>query len=66
MKSEVFLLAAYLKIPESILQAQPSDGLYGNEKTDEDQLGASNELEWAMLEEESGKSRFYWQTKGSL
>jgi NAD+ synthase len=32
MKSEVFLLAAYLKIPESILQAQPSDGLYGNEK----------------------------------
>jgi NAD+ synthase len=57
MKSEVFLLAAYLKIPESILQAQPSDGLYGNEKTDEDQLGASyDELEWAMLEEESGKS----------
>jgi NAD+ synthase len=38
------------------LQAQPSDGLYGNEKTDEDQLGASYELEWAMLEEESGKS----------
>jgi NAD+ synthase len=39
------------------LQAQPSDGLYGNEKTDEDQLGASyDELEWAMLEEESGKS----------
>ena len=55
MKSEVFLLAAYLKVPESILQAQPSDGLYGNEKTDEDQLGASyDELEWAMLEVESG------------
>lgn len=55
MKSEVFLLAAYLKVPESILQAQPSDGLYGNEKTDEDQLGASyDELEWAMLHVESG------------
>ena len=55
MKSEVFLLAAYLKVPESILQAQPSDGLYGNEKTDEDQLGASYaELEWAMLHVESG------------
>jgi NAD+ synthase len=49
MKSEVFLLAAHLKVPESIL-AQPSDGLYGKRKTDEDQLGASyDELEWAML-----------------
>jgi hypothetical protein len=37
-------------------------------KTDEDQLGASyDELEWAMLEEESGvNKRLYWQTKGSL
>lgn len=57
MKSEVFSLAAYLDVPESILQAKPSDGLYGNEKTDEDQLGASyDELEWAMLESESGKT----------
>jgi NAD+ synthase len=49
MKSEVFLLQLILKF-QSILQAQPSDGLYGNEKTDEDQLGASyDELEWAML-----------------
>lgn len=57
MKSEVFLLASYLKVPESILKAQPSDGLYGNEKTDEDQLGASyDELEWAMLHVESGQS----------
>ncbi|MDG2433989.1 NAD(+) synthase [Flavobacterium sp.] len=57
MKSEVFLLAAYLNVPQSILEAQPSDGLYGNEKTDEDQLGASyDELEWAMLEAEAGKS----------
>jgi NAD+ synthase len=53
MKSEVFELAAYLQVPQSILDAQPSDGLYGNEKTDEDQLGASyDELEWAMLVEE--------------
>ncbi|MBC5839983.1 NAD(+) synthase [Flavobacterium sp. F-380] len=57
MKSEVFLLAAHLQVPQSILEAQPSDGLYGNEKTDEDQLGASyDELEWAMLSVESGKS----------
>ena len=50
MKSDVFALAAYLKVPESILTAQPSDGLFGDEKTDEQQLGASyDELEWAMM-----------------
>jgi NAD+ synthase len=31
MKSEVFMLAAYLKFP-SILNAAPSDGLFGDEK----------------------------------
>lgn len=54
MKSDVFALAAYLQVPESILTAQPSDGLFGDEKTDEQQLGASyDELEWAMLEDEN-------------
>lgn len=53
MKSDVFALAEYLKVPHSILIAQPSDGLFGDEKTDEQQLGASyDELEWAMLENE--------------
>jgi NAD+ synthase len=28
MKSEVFMLAAYLKVPDSILNAAPSDGLF--------------------------------------
>ena len=57
MKSDVFALAAYLKVPESILKAQPSDGLFGNEKTDEEQLGASyDELEWAMIADEECKS----------
>jgi NAD+ synthase len=57
MKSEVFTLAAYLQVPASILQAQPSDGLYGNDKTDEDQLGATyDELEWAMVKAESGET----------
>lgn len=56
MKSEVFALAAYLGVPNSILNAKPSDGLFGDEKTDEDQLGANyDELEWAMLEDEKGK-----------
>nr|WP_315195890.1 NAD(+) synthase [uncultured Flavobacterium sp.] len=49
MKSEVYQLGAYLKIPESILTASPTDGLFGDDRTDEDQLGASyDELEWAM------------------
>jgi len=50
MKSEVYQLGSYLKIPESILTAAPTDGLFGDSRTDEDQLGASyDELEWAML-----------------
>lgn len=50
MKSEVYTLGHYLKIPESILNAAPTDGLFGDNRTDEDQLGASyDELEWAML-----------------
>jgi NAD+ synthase len=57
MKSEVFMLAAHLKVPDSILNAAPSDGLFGDEKTDEAQLGATyDELEWAMMEDEAGKS----------
>ena len=55
MKSDVFALGAYLKVPQSILDATPSDGLFGDEKSDEEQLGASyHELEWAMLAEEQG------------
>jgi NAD+ synthase len=58
MKSDVFALGAYLKIPNSILNASPTDGLFGDERTDEDQLGASyDELEWAMLENEKGKTQ---------
>ena len=57
MKSDVFALATYLKVPNSILIAQPSDGLFGDEKTDEQQLGASyDELEWAMLEDENNST----------
>jgi NAD+ synthase len=57
MKSDVFALGEFLKIPESILKAEPSDGLFGDARTDEEQLGASyDELEWAMLEDEKGKT----------
>jgi NAD+ synthase len=56
LKSEVYALGFYLKIPESILNAAPSDGLFGDDRTDEDQIGASyDELEWAMIQDKVGK-----------
>jgi len=49
MKSEVYALGEELGVIESILIAAPTDGLWGDDKTDEDQIGASyDELEWAM------------------
>ncbi|MES2544954.1 MAG: NAD(+) synthase [Bacteroidota bacterium] len=57
MKSDVYALGEYLEIPKSILAAAPTDGLFGDDRSDEDQLGASyDELEWAMVEVENGKS----------
>ena len=56
MKSEVYALGAFLKIPTSILKAAPTDGLFGDDRSDEDQLGASyDELEWAMMQSEKAK-----------
>lgn len=56
MKSEVYELGKYLDIPDSILKAAPTDGLFGDNRTDEDQLGASyDELEWAMKQVENNK-----------
>lgn len=57
MKSDVYALGQFLKIPESIQNAAPTDGLFGDNRTDEDQLGASyDELEWAMIEDEKGST----------
>lgn len=49
LKSEVFLLGKALNVIESIQNAAPTDGLWGDQRTDEDQIGAKySELEWAM------------------
>ncbi len=57
LKSEVYQLAKYLEVPVSIQKAQPTDGLFGDTRTDEDQIGASyDELEWAMKMKNKGKS----------
>lgn len=48
-KTEVFALGAYLGVNEDILTAAPTDGLWNDDRTDEDQIGATYaELEWAM------------------
>ncbi len=55
MKSEVYQIGEFLHIAPSILKAKPTDGLFGDDRSDEDQLGASyDELEWAMLQDEKG------------
>lgn len=56
VKSEVRLLATHLQVPESIVKAKPTDGLFGDDRSDEDQIGANyDELEWAMNQIENGK-----------
>ncbi len=48
-KTEVRQLAKHMGIINEIIIAPPTDGLWGDDRTDEDQIGASyEELEWAM------------------
>lgn len=56
-KTEVFAIAKELGIIESILGAKPSDGLFADDRSDEDQLRASYpELEWAMALRDANSS----------
>lgn len=64
MKSEVRELAKYLGVPSSIIVAKPTDGLFGDDRSDEDQLGASyDELEMAMLAKEAGKTEADFESR---
>jgi len=59
MKSEVYAVGKAMGVGASILTAQPTDGLWNDDRTDESQIGASyTELEWAMQHEaeSTGKS----------
>jgi NAD+ synthase len=48
-KTEVKQMAKELGVIEEILIAKPTDGLWEDDRTDEDQIGATyEELEWAM------------------
>ena len=56
LKSEVYQIGKALGVPESIQVAAPTDGLFGDSRSDEDQIGASyDELEWAMKMKDEGK-----------
>ena len=49
MKSEVYEVGEHLGVIEGIIEATPTDGLWSDGRTDEDQLGITyNEAEWAM------------------
>ena len=56
LKSEVYDIGRIVNVPQSIILAAPTDGLFGDSRTDEDQIGASyDELEWAMQMQADGK-----------
>ncbi len=54
-KSQVRKLGKALNVLQEIIDAPPTDGLWEDDRNDEQQIGASyEELEWAMLAEEQG------------
>jgi NAD+ synthase len=57
LKSQVYQLGNFLQISDAIMIAAPSDGLFGDTRSDEDQIGANyDELEWAMQMDSQGKT----------
>ncbi|WP_396637032.1 NAD(+) synthase [Maribacter sp. R77961] len=57
LKTEVYAIAKALGVNEEIIKAAPTDGLWGDDRTDEDQIGASYpELEWAMKMKDEGRT----------
>ncbi len=57
LKTEVYEIARALGVNQEIIDAAPTDGLWGDNRTDEDQIGASYpELEWAMQKNDEGKT----------
>lgn len=56
MKTEVYAIGEALGVDEKIMNADPTDGLWEDGRSDEDSIGATYpELEWAMIFEESSE-----------
>jgi NAD+ synthase len=48
-KTEVRELGRYLEVPQEIIDATPTDGLWDDDRNDEEQIGSTyEELEWVM------------------
>ena len=57
LKSEVYEIARFLGVNQEIIDAAPTDGLWADNRSDEDQIGATYpELEWAMKMKDAGKT----------
>jgi NAD+ synthase len=55
-KTDVFEISKILGVIDGILEAHPTDGLWDDGRTDEDQIGATyKELEWAMIQKDLNK-----------
>jgi NAD+ synthase len=55
-KTDVFEISKSLEIINEIINAKPTDGLWDDGRTDEDQIGATyKELEWAMQQKDLNK-----------
>lgn len=55
LKTEVWDMGRELGVPQSIIDAPPTDGLWADGRTDESQLGMSyQDLEIAMIQDETG------------
>ena len=55
-KSDVYAIGEELGVIAEVLEAAPTDGLWDDGRTDEDQIGATyDEIEWAMKESASQK-----------
>jgi NAD+ synthase len=66
MKSEVKELSQVLKIDTRIINAEPTDGLWDDDRTDEKQLGLSyDELEEAMTNSNSINREKYKKIRGN-
>ena len=49
LKSEIYIIGKELGVNNNILNARPTDGLWEDDRSDEDQIGATyKQLEWAM------------------
>ena len=63
-KTDVFNMASKLGVITKILEAKPTDGLWDDGRTDEDQIGATyKELEWAMEQKDNNKKSSDFQNR---